>query len=89
MLLAISPAEFDLIAKALAVAGKSETGTEMAALGNALEPRAALGGEALKMLTAATHALRSYQYSNASTELAAGVADACDALMARIAVLGQ
>lgn len=34
--------------------------------------------EALK---GASHALRSYQYGNASTELAASIADRCDAVL--------
>ena len=34
-----------------------------------------------KMLTAASHALRSYQFGNASTELAQSVADAADAAL--------
>lgn len=36
--------------------------------------------EALK---AASHALRSYQYGNASTELAKAIADKCDAALSR------
>lgn len=38
-----------------------------------------------KVLTGATHALRSYEYHNSSTELAASVANTCDALVKRIA----
>ncbi len=34
-------------------------------------------------LTAAVHALRSYQYGNASTELAETIADSCDAVLAK------
>jgi hypothetical protein len=37
----------------------------------------------LKVLQAASHALRSYQYGNASTELAQSTADACDAAIAK------
>lgn len=33
----------------------------------------------LKLLEAASHALRSYQYGNVATELAAEISDACDA----------
>jgi hypothetical protein len=36
-----------------------------------------------KALEAATHALRSYQYGNASTELAMSVADFCDVALAK------
>lgn len=38
--------------------------------------------ELLKLLTAASHALRSYQHGNAATDLAKGCADAIDALIA-------
>lgn len=34
-------------------------------------------------LEAASHALRSYQYGNASTELAKAIADKCDAALSR------
>jgi hypothetical protein len=45
----------------------------------AAEERAA---KAEKVLVAASHALKSYQYGNASTELAASIAEACDELLA-------
>lgn len=89
MLIAISHEEFTLIARALAVAAKVETDTEMVRLGSALDARAALGDEAWNALTGANHALRSYEYGNASTELAAEIADACDAVMGRIGAAVQ
>ena len=39
--------------------------------------------EADQLLTAASHALRSYQYHNASPELAEGIANDIDAYLAR------
>ena len=41
--------------------------------------------ELLVALQGAVHALRSYQYGNASPDLAASVADHCTALIARMA----
>lgn len=79
MLLALSKAEFQLISDALS---HTEDGVALRA---ALVERAALGEETVKVLTGATHALRSYEFHNSSTELAAGVANTCDALMERIA----
>ena len=38
--------------------------------------------EARKVMTAAGHALRSYQYGNSSTDLAQEMADAIDAIIA-------
>jgi hypothetical protein len=35
-----------------------------------------------RLLTGASHALRSYQYGNSATDLAKGVADAIDAALA-------
>lgn len=87
MLLAVSQMEFDLIKKALAVAAKTEGGVEMFKLNAALDARASLGGEAWQSLKGAKHALRSYEYGNASTELAAGIADACDVAMSRISAV--
>ncbi len=84
MLIAVSHEEYALIARALAVAAKAETDAGMLRLGAALDARAALGDEAWNVLTGANHALRSYEYGNASTELAAGIADACDKVMNRI-----
>ena len=37
----------------------------------------------LKTLRAASHALRSYQYGNAATDLARSTADACDAAIVK------
>lgn len=39
--------------------------------------------EMFEALVAAAHALRSYQYGNASTELAKSIADNCDAALLR------
>lgn len=40
--------------------------------------------EVTRVLTAAMHALRSYQHGNAAPDLAARTADACEALLARL-----
>ena len=40
-------------------------------------------------LEAASHALRSYQYGNASTELAKAIADKCDAALSRATKGGE
>jgi hypothetical protein len=43
--------------------------------------------EILTVLRAASHALRSYQYGNSATDLAKEIADKCDDLIRRVAVL--
>jgi len=40
--------------------------------------------ELIRLLIGASHALRSYQYGNASTELAKGQADAIDTALAKV-----
>jgi hypothetical protein len=42
--------------------------------------------EILTLLTAASHALRSYQYGNSATDLAKEIADKCDDLIRRVGV---
>lgn len=50
---------------------------------DALTPAQAAADDMLAALKGASHALRSYQYGNASTELAASIADRCDAAIAK------
>ncbi|MFG1250277.1 hypothetical protein [Xanthobacter flavus] len=40
--------------------------------------------EVTRVLSGAMHALRSYQHGNSAPDLAAGIADACEALLARL-----
>jgi hypothetical protein len=42
--------------------------------------------EIVTVLTAASHALRSYQYGNSATDLAKEIADKCDDLIRRVGV---
>lgn len=86
MYVPLSRTELDLVLRALAVAAAGEAGTEMIALGNALDGRAVPSAELVRVMTGAKHALRSYQHGNSAPDLAAGVADTCEALLARLEV---
>jgi hypothetical protein len=59
--------------------GVSKVGDELAANARLI----AAAPELCKALEAAVHALRSYQFGNASTELAELVANTCDAALAK------
>lgn len=77
-LIAVTDDEMELLSRALATAAASASDTEMVALGNSLVARASKCESLVTALTGASHALRSYQYGNSSTELAEEIADACD-----------
>lgn len=60
-----------------------------ALMGDGPAPEAAPSEALIKVVHAAAHALRSYQYGNASPDLAEEIADACDAaLLAELARAG-
>lgn len=78
------------IAEALVAAREWQDNAELAipceivtALVDGVEELIATNAALVKLLKGASHALRSYQYGNVATDLAAEVADACDAALAR------
>lgn len=81
-LIAVTDDEMALLSRALATAVASASDREMIVLGNSLEARASKSEILVTALTGASHALRSYQYGNSSTELAEEIADACDEALA-------
>lgn len=76
--LLVSEQELALLKQALAVASTSEANATMRVLEKALDGRVQKAGSVVSALTGASHALRSYQFGNASVELAESIADACD-----------